>query len=100
MANLDFVSVCLAIPDLVPSWFGVSPVGGANTGFCQWGGSCWCGRGWDSGSAHLCNGESDVNYGFGERYIGGHQQVLDGGVFYNCPVCQIIKRKKPSAAPV
>jgi hypothetical protein len=82
--------MCLAVPNLVPSWFCVAPVGEANTGFHQWGGNCWCGRGWDSGSAHLCNGELDVGDGFGEHCIGGHQ-VLDGGVLLNCCVCQIIK---------
>ncbi len=45
LANLDLVAVCPAVPNLVPSWFGVTPVVGANSGLCQWGGSCWCGRG-------------------------------------------------------
>ncbi len=31
VANLDLVVVCPAVPDFVPSWFGVTPVAGANT---------------------------------------------------------------------
>ncbi len=92
MSNLDLVSMCSAVPDLVPSRFGVAPVGGADTGFCHWGGSCWCGRGWDSSGAHLCNGELDVSNGFGEHCVGGHQ-VLNGAVLLKCCVCQIIKRR-------
>ncbi len=46
VANLDLVSMCPAVPDLAPtSRFGVAPVRGADTGFCHWGGSHWCGRG-------------------------------------------------------
>jgi hypothetical protein len=48
VSNLDLVPVCPAVPNLVPSRFGVAPVGGADMGFRQWGVSCWCGRGWDS----------------------------------------------------
>ncbi len=33
VANLDLVSVCPAVPNLVPSRFGVAPVGGADSGF-------------------------------------------------------------------
>jgi hypothetical protein len=90
VANLDLVAVCPAVPNLVPSWFGVAPVEGANTGLHQWGRSCRCGRGWDSGGAHSCNGELDVGNGFGGHCIGGHQ-VLGGGVLLNWCVCQIIK---------
>ena len=90
MSNLDLVTVCPAVPDLVPSWFCVAPVGGANTGFRQWGGSCWCRRDWDSGGAHSCNRELDVGDGFGKHCVGGHQ-VLDGDVLLNCCVCQIIE---------
>jgi hypothetical protein len=32
VANLDLVAMCPAVSDLVPSWFGATPVGGANTG--------------------------------------------------------------------
>ncbi len=31
VANLDLVAVSPAVPDFVPSWFGVTPVVGANT---------------------------------------------------------------------
>jgi hypothetical protein len=92
VSNLDLVSVCPAVPDLVPSRFIVASVGGVDMGFCHWGGSCWCGRGWDSGDAHSCNGELDVGDGIGERWIGG-RKVLDGGVLLNCCVCQIIERR-------
>jgi hypothetical protein len=85
VANLDLVLVCPAVPDLVPNRFGVVPVGGADTGFHHWGGSCWCGRGWDTRGTHSCNGELDVGNCFGECCIGGHQ-VLDGGVLLNCCV--------------
>jgi hypothetical protein len=37
MSNLYLVSVCPAVPDLVPNRFGVAPVGGANMDFCHWG---------------------------------------------------------------
>jgi hypothetical protein len=90
MANLDLVAMCPAVPDLVPSWFGVSLVGGANTCLHQGGRSCWCVRGRYFGGTHLCNGELDVGDGFGEHCIGGHQ-VLDSGVLPNCCVCQIVK---------
>jgi hypothetical protein len=90
MANLDLVSVCPAVPNLVPSRFGVAPVRGADTGFHHWGGSHWCGRGWDAGGAHLCNGELDVGDGFGEHCVGGHQ-VLDVGILLNGCVCQIVE---------
>jgi hypothetical protein len=91
VANLDLVTVRPAVPGLVPSRFGVVPVRGADTCFHQWGGSRWCGRGWDSGSAHSCNGELDVSNVFGEHCIGGHQ-VLDGGIFLNGCICQTVKR--------
>jgi hypothetical protein len=55
VANLDLVAMCPAVPNFVPCWFGVTPVGGANMGLRQWGGSCWCVRGWDSGGTHSCN---------------------------------------------
>jgi hypothetical protein len=90
VANLGLVAMHLAVPNLVPSWFGVTPVGRANTGLCQWDGGCWCRRGWDSSSAHLCNAELDVGNGFGEHCVGGHQ-VLDGDVLLNCCICQIIE---------
>jgi hypothetical protein len=66
VSNFDLVSMCPAVPDFVPSRFGVAPMGGADTGIHHWGGSCWCGRGWDSGGAHSCDGELDVSNGFGE----------------------------------
>ncbi len=90
MTNLDLVAVCPAVTNLVPSWFGVTPVGGVNTCLRQWGGSCWCVRGWYSGGAHSCDGEFDVGNGFGEHCVGGHQ-VLDGSVLLNCCVCQIVE---------
>ncbi len=40
----------------------------------------------------MCKGELDVGNGFGERCVGGHQ-VLNGIVFLNCCVCQIIERR-------
>ncbi len=96
VANLDLVAMCPAVPNFVPSWFGVIPVGGANTGLCQWGGSCWCIRGWDSGwnsgGAHLYDGELYVDDSLGERSVGGNQ-FLDGGALLNCCVCQIIKER-------
>jgi hypothetical protein len=73
VANLDLAAMRPAVPGLVPSWFGVTPVGGANTSLRQWGGSFWCGRGGDSGGAHSCNGKLDVSNGFGERCIDGHE---------------------------
>jgi hypothetical protein len=39
VANLDHVTVCPAVPDLVPSRFGVAPVRGADAGICQGGGA-------------------------------------------------------------
>ncbi len=76
MANLDVVTVCPAVPDLVPSRFGVAPVRGADTGLRQWDRSSWCGRGWDAGRAHLCDGELDVGDGFGECGVGGNQVLM------------------------
>ncbi len=90
MANFDLVAVCPAVPGLVPSRFGVAPVRGADTGFCQGDGSSWCGRGWDPGRAHLCNEELGVGNGFGECGIGG-DQVFDGGVLLNGRICQIVE---------
>ncbi len=89
VANLDLVAVCPAVPNFVPSWFVVTPVGRANMGPHQWGGSCWCMRVRYSGSAHLCDGELEVGNGLGWHCIGGHQ-VLDGGVLLNCCDCQIV----------
>ncbi len=60
------------MPDLVPVRFVVAPVRGLDMDFCHWGRSRLCGRGWDDGSAHLCDGELDVGDGFGEHCIGGH----------------------------
>ncbi len=90
MANLDFAAMCLAVPNYVPCWFGVTPVGGANTGLHQWRRICWCVRGRYSGSAHLCDGELDVGNGLGEHCVDVHQ-ILDGGVLLNCCICQIVK---------
>ncbi len=45
VANLDLVTVRPAVPDLVPSRFGVASVRGVDTGDHQGGGSSWCGRG-------------------------------------------------------
>ncbi len=73
MANLDLVTMRPAVLDLVPSRFGVAPVRGADMGIHQGGGSSWCRRGWDAGCAHLCNGELDVDNGFGECGVGGDQ---------------------------
>ncbi len=92
VANLDLVAVRLAVTNLFPSRFGVAPVRGADTGFRHWGRSCWCGRGWDTGSTHLCDGELDVGNGFGEHCIGGHQ-VLDGGILLNGCIHQIVERR-------
>ncbi len=82
VANLDLVSVRLVLPNLVPSRFCVAPVRGVDMSFYQWGGSRWCGRGWKTGGAQLCDQELDVYDGFGERCVGGHQ-VFDGGVLLN-----------------
>jgi hypothetical protein len=82
--------VCPAVPDLVPSRFGVAPVRGVDTGFRQGGGSSRCGRGWDASRAHSCNGELDVGNGFGECGICG-DQVFNGGVLLNGHVCQIVE---------
>jgi hypothetical protein len=60
VTNFDLVIVCSAVPNFVPRWFGVTPVGGANTGLRQWGRRCCCVRGQCTGHAHLCNGELDV----------------------------------------
>ncbi len=86
VANLDLLSVHPAVTDLIPSRFGVVPVRGVDTSFRQWGGSRWCGRGWDASGNHSCNQELDVGDGFGEHCIGGHQ-VFDGGVLLNCCIC-------------
>ncbi len=40
VVNLDLVAVYQAVPNFVPCWFDVTPVGVANTGLRQWGGSC------------------------------------------------------------
>ncbi len=90
MANLDLVVVCPAVPDLVPSRFGVDPVRGANMGFGQGGGTSRCRRGWDAGRTHSCDGELNVGDGFGECGVGGNQ-VFDGGVLLNGCNCQIVK---------
>ncbi len=72
VTNLDLVAVRPAVPDLVPSRFGVAPVRGADSGVCQGSGSSRCGRGWDAGGAHSCDGELDVGDGFGEGGVGGN----------------------------
>jgi hypothetical protein len=92
VANLDLISVCPAVPDFVPSRFGVAPVRGVDTGFCHWGRSHWCGRGSDAGGTHLCDQELDVSKGFVEHCISSHQ-VLDGGVLFNGCLCQIVERR-------
>jgi hypothetical protein len=56
VTNLNLVPMRPAVPDLVPCRFGVAPVRRVDTGFHQWGGSCWRSRGWDAGSAHSCDG--------------------------------------------
>ncbi len=53
VANLDLVSVCLAVPDLVPSRFGVAPVRGVDTSFHQWGRVIGAGEVGTS-AAHIC----------------------------------------------
>jgi hypothetical protein len=70
VANLDLVTMCPAVPNLVPSRSGVAPVRGADTKVCQGGGSSRCWRGWDAGRAHLCDGELDVGNGFGRGSSG------------------------------
>jgi hypothetical protein len=90
VANFDLVSMCPAVPDFVPHWFGVTPVGGAKTGLRQWGGRSCCMSSWYSGGVHSCNGELDVSNGLGEHCIGGHQ-VLNGGVLLNCRVFKIFE---------
>jgi hypothetical protein len=65
VSNLDLVTERPAVPELVPSRFGVAPVRGVDMGFCQGGRSSQWGRGWDASGAHLCNGELDVGYSFG-----------------------------------
>jgi hypothetical protein len=94
VANLDLVTMRLAVPDLVPSRFGVALVRGADTGIRQGGGSSWCGKGWYAGCAHSCDGELDVGNGFDECGIGGNQ-VFDGGILLNGCVCQIVKGRNP-----
>ncbi len=76
MANLDLVTLHLAVPDLVPSRFGVAPVRGADTGVRQGGRSSRCGRGCDAGRAHSCDGELDVGNGFGECGFGRFLMVV------------------------
>jgi hypothetical protein len=90
VANLNLVAVRPAVPNFVPRRFCVAPVRGADTGFCQGGGSSWCRRGWDASCAHLCNGELDVGNDFGECGIGG-DQVFNGGVLLNGCICQIVE---------
>ncbi len=90
VANLDFATVRPAVLDLVPSRFGVAPLRGADTGVRQWGGSSRCGRGWDAGGAHLCDGKLDVGNGFVECGVGGNQ-VFDCGILLNGRVCQIVE---------
>jgi hypothetical protein len=90
VANLDLVTMHPAVSDFVPSRFGVAPVREADTGFRQRGGSRWCGRGWDTGGAHSCNGEFDVGDCFGEPCIGG-QKILNGGILLNGCVHQIVE---------
>ncbi len=92
VANLDLVTVHPAVLDLVPRRLCVAPVRGADTGIRQGGRSSRCGRGWDAGSAHSCNGELDVSDGFGECCVGG-DQVFDGGILLNSCVCQIVERR-------
>ncbi len=89
VANLDIVTMHLAVPNIIPSRFGVAPVRGVNMGVRQGGGSSRCKRGWDTGCAHLCDGELDVGNGFGECGIGG-DQVFDGGILLTGWVCQIV----------
>ncbi len=84
------MAVCPAVPNLVPSRFGVAIVRGADMGLHQGGRSSGCGRGWDAGRTHLCDGELDVGDGFGECGIGG-DQVFNGGVLFNGCICQIVK---------
>jgi hypothetical protein len=90
VVNLNLVAMCPAVPNLVPSRFGVVPVRGVDTGFRQGGRSSWCGRGWDAGRAHLCNGELDVRDCFGECGVGG-DWFFDDGVFLNGRVHQIVE---------
>jgi hypothetical protein len=90
VANLDLIIMRPAVPDFVPSRFGVASVRGADTGIRQGGGISQCRRGWDAGCAHVCNGELNVGGGFGECGIGG-DQVFDGRILLNGPVCQIVK---------
>jgi hypothetical protein len=92
VANFDLVTLCPAVPKLVPSRFGVAPVRGADTGFRHWGGSHWCRRSWDASGAHLCNRELDFSNGFGEHCVGGHQ-VFDGVILLNGCICQIVERR-------
>ncbi len=81
-----------AVPSLVPSRFGVAPVKGVDMGVRQGGGSSRCGRDWDAGGAHSCDGELDVDDGFGECCIGGNQ-VLHGSILLNGCICQIVGRR-------
>jgi hypothetical protein len=66
VAILDLVILHPAVAALVPIRIGVAPVRGADTCVHQGGGSSQCRRGWDTGRAHLCDGELDVGNGFGE----------------------------------
>ncbi len=86
VANLNLVTVHPAVPNLVPSWFGVAPLRGEDMGVCQGDRSSWCGRGLDAGHAHSCNGDLDVGNGFGECGVGGNQ-VFDGGILLNGCIC-------------
>jgi hypothetical protein len=90
VANLDLVTMRPAVPNLVPSRFGVAPVRGAAMVIRQGGGSSWCRKGWDAGHAHWCNGELDVGNGFDECGVGG-DQVFNGGILLNGRVCQIVE---------
>jgi hypothetical protein len=90
MANRDLVAMRPAISNLVSSRFGVAPVRGADTGFCQGGGNSRCRGGLDAGRTNLCDGELDVSNGSGECGVGGNQ-VFDGGALLNGCIPQIVK---------
>jgi hypothetical protein len=90
VANFDLVSVCPAVANFVPHWFGVTLLRGPITGLRHWGGRCCCVRGRYSGGKHSCIRELDVSNGLSERCIGGHQ-VVDGGVLPDCCICKIVK---------
>ncbi len=99
VANLDLVTVRPAVPDLVPSRFGVAPVRGADMGFRQRGRSRRCRSSWDAGGAHSCNGVLDVGNGFGECCVDGHQ-VFDSGILLNGCGLQDCQGEMPSVVPV